>query len=540
MTDHFIDKFKEASLNEIEGINIIDDDEKEKEGIRSSLSKINWDAFTGVYGDISKEEVDRWKRYIAAPDEEAKLVLFNDGVIYAKFFSKFLNCKGLDEIGVVLVYLDDLFAYAQNAKKGLPDIHTILGHFYALQKGKQDPHNQNPPFGALMSILNHIDDKPPIYLKLACRLLNTFILNYTGISKDNVENMFTWIDNQLPTEDEPKGIKEKPKRIYLVLLSLRPLLSVNDFRILFASDPKRLKKLEYLSDFKDRREEVFITVNKKKKGTDTPEVPQSSGPNFQLMYEALYCLWCLSFNTQVKEQIAEKESARTNTKETLFKHKENEKDKPYPLISNLCHIVKRCNKVKVLRITLAILRNLIGVGKCNELMICYNLPSSIALLKQKRWGDEEMEADIKDIEEALEKNVDDLTTWDRYKAEIMSGRITWSAPHKSPKFWQENFLKFEEGNFMVLNELKSILNTEGLEPEVYAIACWDVGEFVRVHPSGKRICQSLDLKTPIMKKLTTSTIESVGDKSEEYKKLEKEALSALQKLMITNWEYLQQ
>jgi len=73
------------------------------------------------------------------------------------------------------------------------------------------------------------------------------------------------IDNQLPTEDEPKGIKEKPKRIYLVLLSLRPLLSVNDFRILFASDPKRLKKLEYLSDFKDRREEVFITVNKKKK-----------------------------------------------------------------------------------------------------------------------------------------------------------------------------------------------------------------------------------------------------------------------------------
>jgi len=242
----------------------------------------------------------------------------------------------------------------------------------------------------------------------------------------------------------------------------------------------------------------------------------------------------------VKEQIAEKESARTNTKESLFKHKENEKDKPYPLISNLCHIVKRCNKVKVLRITLAILRNLIGVGKCNEWMICYNLPSSIALLKQKRWGDEEMETDIKEIEEALEKNVDDLTTWDRYKAEIMSGHLTWSAPHKSPKFWQENSVKFEEENYLVLNELKSILNTEGLEPEIYAIACWDVGEFVRVHPSGKRICQSIDLKTPIMKKLTTSTLESGGEKSEEYKKLEKEALTALQKLMITNWEYLQQ
>jgi len=268
MTDHFIDKLKEVEIEA--GINIIDDDEKEKEGIRLSLGKISWDAFQGTY-DISKEEVDRWKRYRDSPDEEAKLVLFNnDGDKYAKIFSKFLHLKGPDEIGIVLVFLDDLFAYAQNAKKGLPDIHTILGHFYALQKGKQDPHNQNPPFGALMSILNHIDDKPLIYLKLTCRLLNTFILNYNGISKDNVENMFTWIDNQLPTDDDPKfqEIKEKPKRIkkiYQVLLSLRPLLSVNEFRIIFASDPKRLKKLECLSDFKDRREEVIVTINKKKR-----------------------------------------------------------------------------------------------------------------------------------------------------------------------------------------------------------------------------------------------------------------------------------
>jgi len=83
---------------------------------------------------------------------------------------------------------------------------------------------------------------------------------------------------------------------------------------------------------------------------------------------------------------------------------------------------------------------------------------------------------------------------------------------------------------------------DNLEPEVHAIACWDVGEFVRVHPSGKRICQGLDMKTPIMKKLTLATaaaLEGPSEKSEEYKKLEKEALTSLQKLMITNWYVLE-
>jgi len=69
-----------------------------------------------------------------------------------------------------------------------------------------------------------------------------------------------------------------------------------------------------------------------------------------------------------------------------------------------------------------------------------------------------------------------------------------------------------------------------------AIACWDVGEFVRVHPGGKRICQMLELKVPIMEMLKTAE-NNTGD--EDCQKLAKEALTALQKMMITNWEYLQ-
>jgi len=254
--------------------------------------------------------------------------------------------------------------------------------------------------------------------------------------------------------------------------------------------------------------------NRKKKVAMARSKEDKKGPNFQQIYEAVYCLWSLSFNTEAQQKLTD--------------HK---------LISNLCHIVKRCNKPKVIRISLATLRNLCGVGKNNELMITFGLTTSLGLLKQKRWGDEEMETDIKEIEELLEKNVADLTSWDRYKNEVLANRLDWTSPtHKSPKFWQENHLKFEEEDFYVLRTLKSILEHDDLDTQVHAIACWDIGEFVRVHPGGKRICQHLSIKEPIMKKLVIAE-SNPGD--EDLQTLAKEALTALQKLMITNWEYLQ-
>jgi len=207
----------------------------------------------------------------------------------------------------------------------------------------------------------------------------------------------------------------------------------------------------------------------------------------------------------------------------------------------LCHILKRCNKVKVLRISLSVLRNLLGVSKNNELMLSYGIMSSLSLLKQKRWGDEELEGNIKLIEETLEKNVDDLTSWDRYKNEVLASQLEWSPPHKSTKFWHENHLKFEEDNYLLLQKLKEIIENSR-DPKVQCIACWDIGEFVRVHPHGKLISKTLDLKTPIMLIITQTGEKGRDDDKnmdEDHQKLAKEALTALQKLMITNWEYLQ-
>jgi len=244
-----------------------------------------------------------------------------------------------------------------------------------------------------------------------------------------------------------------------------------------------------------------------------PKENDKKGQNFQQIYEAIYCLWSLSFNAEAREKLIDPK-----------------------MIYNLCQVVKRCNKVKVIRISLATLKNLLNVGKNNERMITY-LMGSLALLKQKRWGDEEMENDIKEIEETLEKNVDDLTSWDRYKNEILANKLDWSPPHKSIKFWQENYMKFEEDEYFILRTLKTILESSN-DASSLSIVCWDIGEFVRVHPNGKKICQrpDLQLKIPLLKMLT---IAEQDPKNEDKQKVAKEALTALQKLMITNWEYLQ-
>jgi V-type H+-transporting ATPase subunit H len=274
--------------------------------------------------------------------------------------------------------------------------------------------------------------------------------------------------------------------------------------------------------FEDKREgPMILGKNKKqpaKNNSAEKKEEKPKGPNYQQIYESVFLLWSLSFNIEVAQRLTEPK-----------------------LIHNLCHILKRCNKVKVIRISLSVLRNLLGVSKNNELMLSYGIMSSLSLLKQKKWGDEELEANIKHIEETLEKNVDDLTSWDKYKNEVLASQLEWSPPHKSVKFWQENHLKFEEDNYHLLQKLKEIL-ASSRDPKVQCIACWDIGEFVRIHPHGKLISKNMDLKSPIMRILTESEKNRDDEKNvdEDNQKLAKEALTALQKLMITNWEYLQQ
>jgi V-type H+-transporting ATPase subunit H len=75
--------------------------------------------------------------------------------------------------------------------------------------------------------------------------------------------------------------------------------------------------------------------------------------------------------------------------------------------------------------------------------------------------------------------------------------------------------------------LKGYITSDAPNPLTTSVACFDLGEFARIHPRGRSILQQLNIKIPLM--------QLMEDKDPEVKK---QALAAVQKLMVFNWEYL--
>lgn len=486
-----------------------EEEEETRERNQALSIKINWENYESY---VSKKEIHLLVDFDRPGADKLEFFVANGGVLARAFMVLIVKVVANDDhLRYILTLLDDLLTNAQYSKDARTDLSTVLAFFSKLRTGKPDPSVPHLPFGAISTVLTRkIDD--PYMLALAGRILTTFLTKIPDVNNDTVEGFFRWYIDELLAKDHAKLHERK---ISLGLIALRPLLGVDRYRVLFVSDPQNLQVILKLSIFEDKREAMNLGKNKKAQKPERKE--DKKGPNYQQIYEAVFLLWCLSFSPEVQQRLTEPK-----------------------LIYNLCHILKRCNKVKVIRISLSVLRNLLGVSKNNELMLSYGIMSSLSLLKQKRWGDEELEANIKLIEETLEKNVDDLTSWDKYRNEVLASQLEWSPPHKSVKFWQENHTKFEEDDYLLLRKLKEILESNQ-DLKVLCIACWDIGEFVRVHPHGKLISKQLELKSPIMRILTEAEKNREGQNDEEEaQKLAKEALTALQKLMITNWEYLQQ
>eukprot|EP01113_Clastostelium_recurvatum_P038041 TRINITY_DN562_c0_g1_i1.p1 TRINITY_DN562_c0_g1~~TRINITY_DN562_c0_g1_i1.p1 ORF type:complete len:449 (+),score=156.41 TRINITY_DN562_c0_g1_i1:47-1393(+) len=227
--------------------------------------------------------------------------------------------------------------------------------------------------------------------------------------------------------------------------------------------------------------------------------------NLQVLYETIYSLWLLTYNQEVAAQVADSR-----------------------LIPSVVETLKTVSKEKIVRLCLSTLRNLLDKPRNNEQMIDAGLMRMLNILSNKKWGDEDIIDDLKTLNESLAKNIVVMSSFDTYKKEILSGRLEWSPVHKSDRFWRENNGKLEDNDYQLLLMLKDILTSGGAgNPQNLAIACFDLGEFARYHPRGRVVLQRLDIKMEIMRLMT-----------HENPEVKKEALYAIQKMMVHNWEYL--
>eukprot|EP01130_Rhizamoeba_saxonica_P015540 TRINITY_DN7005_c0_g2_i1.p1 TRINITY_DN7005_c0_g2~~TRINITY_DN7005_c0_g2_i1.p1 ORF type:complete len:450 (+),score=108.38 TRINITY_DN7005_c0_g2_i1:54-1352(+) len=326
----------------------------------------------------------------------------------------------------------------------------------------------------LISVLRRKEDEPLVLTKLT-QFLKTLFFH----AKSNVEEaIVAYIDWAFATLD---ATDEKTTKIY-ILSSFMKILRKPHYRyILLHNGVERLySHIAY--------------------------VPKQ---NIQVLYQAVHCVWLLTLSEDIAITLTNNE-----------------------LVINLVTLLKKISKEKVLRLSLAILKNIFEGKDNNEKMIVAGIMRRLYTMNDRQWGDDDMEEDLAFLIENLEKVVSDLSTFDRYRQEVLTHSLEWtSACHKSERFWRENCMRFQEKDFEVLRALKEIIEVtsakEDGDPKLLAIACWDIGEFVRFHPRGKSIIQMAQCKIPIMQLL-----------DHENADVKKEALLALQKLMVTNWEYL--
>ncbi|PSR98521.1 V-type proton ATPase subunit H like [Actinidia chinensis var. chinensis] len=203
--------------------------------------------------------------------------------------------------------------------------------------------------------------------------------------------------------------------------------------------------------------------------------PASTQQSMQLLYETCLCVWLLSYYEPAIEYLA---TSRT--------------------LQRLIEVVKGSTKEKVVRVVILTLRNLLPKGTFGAQMVDLGLPQIVQSLKAQAWSDEDLLEALNQLEDGLKANIKKMSSFDKYKQEVLLGHLDWSPMHKDPIFWRENITKFEENDFQILRVLITILDTSG-DPRALAVACFDLSQFIQYHPAGRVIVNDLKAKERVMK-----------------------------------------
>ncbi|KAF3784729.1 putative V-type proton ATPase subunit H [Nymphaea thermarum] len=203
--------------------------------------------------------------------------------------------------------------------------------------------------------------------------------------------------------------------------------------------------------------------------------PASTQQSIQLLYETCLCVWLLSYYDAAVDFLATTRA-----------------------VPRLVDVVKSSTKEKVVRVVIFTLKNLLPNGTFGAQMVDLGLPQIVQSLKTQAWSDEDLLDVLDQLEEGLKDNIKQLSSFDKYKQEVLLGHLDWSPMHKDPVFWRENITNFEENNFQILRVLVTILDTSS-DPRALAVACHDISQFIQHHPAGRGIVNDLKAKQRVMK-----------------------------------------
>ena len=259
-----------------------------------------------------------------------------------------------------------------------------------------------------------------------------------------------------------------------------------------------------------------------------------------MLYEATLCVWLLTFHPPALVAMA-----RGGT------------------VGGLMEVARTAAKEKVVRVAVLALRNIaegveggdaatrgarggdasgsgsgstssgggVGDGSTSHELVALDeaaLKRIVENLKLKGFADEELAGALVDLEEGVLVRHKEASSWERYRAELLSGSLTWAAAHTDEGFWRESAAKLTENNCQLLRVLVKIMEAS-TEPRSLAVACHDLGEFATHYPAGRFLAQDMGGKEHAMRLLTHADDE-----------VRKQALLCTQKLLVANWQFIGQ
>jgi len=325
-------------------------------------------------------------------------------------------------------------------------------------------------YGCLFAIFRRIDCN--WFLNKEASTLLRLIITRPGSnpSEEVIQTFFSWIKQELDSRD---------------LLSVMIVVGV-------------LRKLLVDStDFREKFGPACLPLLEKVAASNIDPL------KFQLLYEVCVCIWLCLYNKTLAAA-------------------------PAPtLIATLTNVARQITKEKVRRMSIASLRNLSISRENRHTMIACRVEKLVASLLSQKLTDQEYGEDLQALDSVLSTEVTEMSSWDMYKTEVLSGQLDWSPVHHSERFWREYVQLFEENKWEILRKLHDILLNPNSSPVCLCVCCFDIGEFARFHPRGKQVLNEFNFKVDLMTLLTTSTNADVR----------KNALFSLQKIMANKLEY---
>ncbi|QKX56001.1 uncharacterized protein TRUGW13939_03100 [Talaromyces rugulosus] len=232
---------------------------------------------------------------------------------------------------------------------------------------------------------------------------------------------------------------------------------------------------------KDTQSSTTLAGSTATNSARTADISVGGGVGLQLLYHVLLVIWQLSFEgSLVGDEL----------------HSEHD------IIELYNQLLRLSPKEKTTRLLLATLNNLLTANRTTLLPVAVivRLPALLSNLGGRHLTDPDLLEDLNSLSEMLDEYTKTQTTFDEYAAEVQSGHLRWSPPHRNPTFWRENARRIlDEERGALPKKLAEILSKSwDNDKQVLAIACNDVGSLVKEVPERRTQLERLGLKARVM------------------------------------------